>query len=461
MNELFPAAATERGFFGNFGWERSRSQRDCWKVLIASNNAEICSAVRLALSDVIFDGCPITFLEGRSLEEAREIVRSREDLALAIVDIDLDAREAGLSLAREIREKFENPFTRMFLCADRPEMELENRIVRDCDINDCLLQKELLDRQFVISAIAALRAFRALVKLEESHARLRQIVSASARFVPHEFFDALGKEGVLNVELGNSVLANMTVLFSNIRSFTQLSDRMSAKEKFDFINEYLHRVSPTIRRNRGFVDKYIGDAIMALFPQKSSSAVLAAIEMHRQVQRFNRERGSCEPISIGIGLHTGSLMLGIVGEKQRMQSTVISDDVNLASRMEELTKIYQASIVMSSQTLRYLDSPHQYQFRFLDRVRVKGKQAPVAVFELYECDEETNRRLKQETQLSFEEGVFLYYQQRYLEAQKIFESIYRTNPFDRAAYLYVERCKVSRKTGIPLNLEGFDEIGIA
>jgi two-component system sensor histidine kinase ChiS len=136
---------------------------------------------------------------------------------------------------------------------------------------------------------------------------------------------------------------------------------MSPKDNFDFINAYLGRVSPVIRKHHGFIDKYIGDAIMALFPENADDAVQAAIEIHRQLVKFNQEREqfSLQPIKIGIVLHIGTLMLGTIGEEKRMEGTVISDAVNLASRLEGLTKMYGASILVSEAFLNELTHQHQ------------------------------------------------------------------------------------------------------
>ncbi|MGB7440928.1 MAG: ATP-binding protein, partial [Coleofasciculaceae cyanobacterium] len=210
----------------------------------------------------------------------------------------------------------------------------------------------------------------------KTHIRLSKINVAYRRFVPHEFLEFLDRESIVEVQLGDSVQKEMTIMFSDIRSFTSLSEKMSPQENFDFINEYLKKVSPVIRKNQGFIDKYIGDAIMALFPKTADDALQAAIEIQRQVSIYNSERQAISkpPIAIGIGLHTGSLMLGTIGDEQRMESTVIADAVNLASRFEGLTKVYGAAILISGETLSRLSTPEKYAHRFLGKVKVKGKK---------------------------------------------------------------------------------------
>jgi two-component system sensor histidine kinase ChiS len=247
-------------------------------------------------------------------------------------------------------------------------------------------------------------------------------------------------------------------MFADIRSFTSLSESMSPQQNFDFINSYLSRVGPVIRQYNGFIDKYIGDGIMALFPNRAEDAVQAAIEMQHQVKIYNlhRQNSGYQPISLGIGLHTGTLMLGTIGEAERMESTVISDAVNLASRVEGLTKLYGVGIVASVQTLCRLDDPQHYKCRFLDRVQVKGKKTPVGVFEIYDGDSDTMIELKAQTQTYFEQGIFLYYQQQFAQARRMFRRVLQVNKSDQAASFYAERCGILMKNALIMSLEGIE-----
>jgi two-component system sensor histidine kinase ChiS len=275
----------------------------------------------------------------------------------------------------------------------------------------------------------------------KTHIQLSKINISYGRFVPREFLEFLKRESIVDVHLGDSVQQEMTVLFSDIRSFTTLSENMTPRENFDFLNEYLRRVGPVIRNHNGFIDKYIGDAVMALFPRTVDDALQAAIAMQYQVSLYNLERQAegYPSIAIGVGLHTGSLMLGTIGEEQRMESTVIADAVNLASRMEGLTKLYGGDILISEQTLSLLNEPEKYSHRFLGRVTVKGKKAPVAVFEVYETDSDSIKALKTQTRAEFERAVELFELQKFAEAQRLFESLLQINEGDKAARLYAER----------------------
>src|ERR687885_64317 len=238
----------------------------------------------------------------------------------------------------------------------------------------------------------------------KTHINLSKINIAYGRFVPHEFLRFLGHKSIVDVRLGDQILQEMSIMFADIRDFTTLSEEISPKENFDFLNSYLSRVGPIIRQHNGFIDKYIGDAVMALFPDTADEAVQAAIAMQQQVSLYNSDRQKLgfPSLAIGIGLHRGSLMLGTIGEERRMESTVIADAVNLASRLEDLTKVYGASILISGPTLFSLETLTQYQYRFIGQVQVKGKRERVSVFEFFEPDPPQLRDLKQQTKTFFE-----------------------------------------------------------
>jgi len=249
-------------------------------------------------------------------------------------------------------------------------------------------------------------------------------------------------------------------LFTDIREFTSLSEVMTPKETFDFLNDYLSRMEPVISRNQGFIDKYIGDSIMALFTGNVENAIDAAIEMRAALADFNLQRklDNKLPVNSGIGIHTGNLMLGIVGGHGRMDSTVVSDAVNLASRVEGLTKIYGTSLIISQDTLIKLQDPGRYNYRFLDVVKVKGKKEAVYIFEVLDGEPEEVKRLKIETKPEFGRALQLYKNKEFDEASAIFKRVYQLNPDDRGAELYIARCKNILEFGIPEAWDGVETL---
>jgi len=293
----------------------------------------------------------------------------------------------------------------------------------------------------------------------KTHIQLAKLNEAYGRFVPYEFLRFLGKESIVDVKLGDQTEQRMTILFSDIRLFTELSESMTPQENFNFLNSYLSRTSPIIRKHHGFIDKYVGDAIMALFPQSADDALNAAIEMKQHLSEYNTYRQSAgyRPISIGIGLHTGRLILGTIGEEKRMDTTVISDTVNLACRIEDLTKFYQTPIIISEKTLTELRQPEIYHYRFLDRVQVKGRQEAISVYEVFDGDSPDSIDQKQQTYDDFERGIIFYHTRKFDEATRFFQAVLDVNPVDKAALLYVKRCEYFRQHGVPEDWDGVQD----
>ncbi len=270
---------------------------------------------------------------------------------------------------------------------------------------------------------------------------LKQTNTAIERFVPRAFLSMIGKPSIVTVELGDNTLKEMTVLFSDIRNFTTLSEKMTPDENFDFINFYLARMGPVIRDHNGFIDKYIGDAIMALFADPDD-AIRCSLAMVDTLDQFNvdRQTSGQEPISIGVGLNTGSLMLGTIGEQHRMDGTVISDAVNLGSRIESLTKIYKVGILISQYTYERLAEPEAYDIRPIDVVVVKGKTQPVTVFEVFNHNSPGDRAAKARTRMLLLEGVDALRRGDSATARRRFEESLSVMPGDPAAANLLKGC---------------------
>ncbi len=151
----------------------------------------------------------------------------------------------------------------------------------------------------------------------------------------------MGKDNLREVELSQSVQREMAVLFSDIRSYTKLSESMHPKSVFELLNNYFSRIDTAITARSGFIDKFIGDAVMALFPEKADDSLRAAIAMRNRIDQFNQrqEQENNPPIHTGFGLHYGEVTLGSIGTMRRMQTTAIGDTVNLAARLESATSL--------------------------------------------------------------------------------------------------------------------------
>ena len=297
-------------------------------------------------------------------------------------------------------------------------------------------------------------------KVKERTAELASLNQIYERFVPREFIDLLERESILQIKLGDQISQKMTVMFADIRGWTSLLEKMTPQEAFDFINAYLRRVSPTINECGGFIDQYYGDGVMALFPGTTDDAVRAAVSMQRAVAEYNQERArdGFDPIGIGVGLHLADLMLGIIGSEDRMQGAVVADAVNLAARIEGLNKMYGSSIALSDETLSKMKEPGRYRHRFIDKVRVKGREDAVTVYEVFEGDDDAMVDLKEQTKPGFESGLELYYGKKFSEASVHFNQVLEKNPRDLAARIYLKRSANYMVNGVPSDWTGVETL---
>ncbi len=282
--------------------------------------------------------------------------------------------------------------------------------------------------------------------------RLQALLESYGKFVPHDLLKLLGRASILEVKMGDQVRSTMSVLFSDIRDFTSLSEKMSPEENFNFLNSYLRRVGPGLLQKRldrlgGIIDKYIGDAVMALFPTRADDAINAAVAMALEVRSYNvqRQQQGFDALRIGIGIHTGALMLGTVGEEERMDTTVISDAVNLASRPEGLTKFYGVTILVSEETIESLDDRKPFGFRFVDQVQVKGKQSNVKIYEVFDAEPEPIAARRRNTMSDYVEGIRLYRRGDFGSAEEVFLRL-ASDDSDPVAALYLQRSRLRRET---------------
>lgn len=252
----------------------------------------------------------------------------------------------------------------------------------------------LLGSMFLSLAVHSNRLYRTLKEFsDELVAQREELVStnqAFARFVPAEFLDFLGKRSILDMKLGDQVQRQMTILFSDIRNFTSLSEKITPKENFALINSFLNHMAPVVRQHGGIIDKYIGDSIMALYPESPARAIESALAMRSLLKQYNagRQQAGYQALDTGVGIHTGLLMLGIIGEEHRMESTVISDAVNTASRLENLTKLFGVSIIVSQAALEADPGCRQnFELRYLGAIPLKGRSQGLGVYEVLHAED--------------------------------------------------------------------------
>ncbi len=278
---------------------------------------------------------------------------------------------------------------------------------------------------------------------QQALALLEQTELAFNRLIPRQLLKLLERDNIIDVKLGDQIERKLTIMFTDIRSFTTLSETMTPQENFNFLNSYLKQMEPIIGRNNGIIDKYVGDTILALFTQGADDALRGAIQMLEKLEEYNagRARAGYAPIRIGFGLNTGLAMIGTVGGENRMESTVIGDAVNLTSRIEESTKIYNTPLLISQNTLYDLSIPGKYDIRFLDRIRVKGKTQPLSIYEVFNNDPIKLRDAKRATKLKFEKAVIHYHLKEIPLAMELLAQCIEVAPQDLPARIYLARCE--------------------
>ena len=220
--------------------------------------------------------------------------------------------------------------------------------------------------------------------LEESFGKLEATLVSFERFVPRKFLSVVAPEGIEHIRVGERATRTITILFSDIRGYTSLSEQTTAEEMFELLNDYHARMGAEIDARGGFIDKYIGDAIMALFDDEHpDDALLAALAMRESLAAWNVERvARGQPrVDTGIGLHRGEVIMGTVGYKSRIDSTVIGDAVNLASRVEGLTKNYDCAVLVTEDIVSALRDRSRFALRVVDEAaKVKGKDLAVRLY---------------------------------------------------------------------------------
>ncbi|MEL6321936.1 MAG: adenylate/guanylate cyclase domain-containing protein, partial [Cyanobacteria bacterium J06626_14] len=273
----------------------------------------------------------------------------------------------------------------------------------------------------------------------------KRLKSTMYRYMSQEVAEQALSSG--EVRLGGD-RKEVSVLFSDIRSFTSIAESMDAEELVIMLNEYFELMVDAVLENKGTLDKYIGDAIMAVFgsPLKLDDheyrAVQTSIEMRHRLKDFNRDRQNrnLKPIAIGIGLNSGHVISGNIGSSRRMEFTAIGDGVNLSSRLEGATKQYGCDIVISENT--YAPCKDQVWVRELDRIRVKGKNKPVGIYELVALrDEELSDRQKLKID-HYHQGRDYYLSRQFKRAISEFEDLLKhVDSNDKATKVQLHRCR--------------------
>lgn len=300
---------------------------------------------------------------------------------------------------------------------------------------------------------------KAIVQSAALTSELTETYSAYDRFVPKEFLSLLGKDKISMISVGDVIRTEASVLFCDIRSFTSLTEKSKPEALFRFLNSYFYVMNQIIIKHNGIIDKYMGDAILAVFPKKCEDALNCAIEIQFTLSK-NKFRLSDQEIFVnaGIALHYGDLLLGVIGGEKLLQTTVISDTVNTCSRLQSLTKTYGANIIISEMILQSLEDPSFYNIRFLDHASVLGKEDTIYICEIYDHEDESQINLKTRLKPEFDKGVMVYQSGDYEKAWKIFIEVLKENPLDGPCTFYLNRSALFLVKGITLIHESEEKL---
>lgn len=308
-------------------------------------------------------------------------------------------------------------------------------------------------------------------------------------FVPEQLLGRIAPKGIESIQLGNVTEEELTILFCDIRGFTAIAESQAARETFEWLNAFFTKMNDCITSHSGFIDKYLGDAIMAVFDKPNShamDAIQAAVAMQESLQEFNinRHKYNLEfPVNIGTGINTGIGMIGTLGSDRRMDSTVIGDVVNTASRLENLTKIYGCQIIISESAIVHarefingisqnsnskeslllkcdleVETPesiiatsgataakgdlpsNNYYYRWIDRVTPRGKQQAIEIYEIWAASS-PDSEAKQLTQALFDKGIQGWQSEKFVAALGYFQQLIEQNPADTIVSFYINRCQ--------------------
>ena len=279
---------------------------------------------------------------------------------------------------------------------------------------------------------------------KEKNNQLKQASIESEKYIPKQFLKFLGKNSISELELGHQVAREVTTMFCDIKNKKSVGQTLSLEENFNFVNSYLNIVSPIVKRYGGFVDKYFGEGILAVFSDAESSLECSnAIIKAMQVK--NGSEKNKPNIDVCIGINTGEVMFGITGDEERKSPTIVSDAVNLAAKLEEINRLLGTTITFSKRTLNSLRTSYGINYRYIGSLVLEDK-SDVLVFEYLDAYKKDKREKLCASKVRFEEGVRFYVNGDYKKAKTVFESLLKDAKNDEVAYVYFNKCAEKLKT---------------
>ncbi len=425
-------------------------------VLCVDDESVVLRSLRDQLRRAFPTGVQVEVAESgeEGLEVLEELAAAGQELALVISDQLMPGMRGETFLAKVHALQ---PKALKVLLTGQATADAVGKAVNEASLYR-YISKPWEEQDVTLTVRGALSSYTQAREIERQEAEARRAHKASLRFVPREILALLGRERLWDVRFGDHVIRPMHVLFSDMRGYTNLVESKTTSEAFAFVNEYLQRLEAPVRAHAGFVCDVEGDAVLALFPGTADDALRAGISSHRAIEAFNEERALAgeAPIRMGVGVHSGPLLLGTLGGAERLQCSVVGDAVNLSSRVESLTKMYGARMLVTDATVAQLQAP--VALRQVDRVQVKGKSEAVDLYEVLEALEPARRARRLETRGDFE-AAGRHLRSGALElAYAAFLEVLRADPDDPASVLLASRCQRYQREGLPRDWDGVERL---
>ena len=268
---------------------------------------------------------------------------------------------------------------------------------------------------------------------------IQQTNSEFDKFIPKQIVRMFGKKNATELELGAKVQKEVTTLYCDIRNSQAVSSTLSMEENFNYINSYLNLVSPLIRKHNGFVDKYLGDGVLAVFTSPDQ-AINCAHAIYKIISLKNIQNKSMPNLDVGISISTEEVIFGVVGDEVRKAPAIISNAMDILTKMQDIIKKFGCVIVFSKNTLNSISGKTDISYRYIGNVQIEDNKQLISLFESLSVYKKHKREKLEKYRTEFEEGVRQYNNAKFSEAQIIFENVYRQERDDKVCYVYYNKC---------------------
>ncbi len=330
-------------------------------------------------------------------------------------------------------------------------------------INDILHSNMIIHSMFITpygflalvisqSLLLAEASSVAFARLEETTLNLSHMYSSVTRFVPAEFLHHLNKRFNAEIKFGNRVLRDATLLHWDILHFDKITESMDPIDREQFLSWFIECMGPIVRKNNGFINQYVGESIVSLFPNNPAEAVRAAIEIHCELERINTERAvSGKPvIALGIGIHSGPVLIGISDSTERIENSASSETVHLATKVGKIAGEYGAGILISGTSLVRMGGNVGFMIRSIDLTRLSDNSPRTSLFEVFDIDCASVRDKKMITKETLEKGISAFYNGDFTESKNMFLHAQSLFTDDSVPKVFLKRINEKTKNAIIL-----------